>query len=124
MNSPGEIIKKQIKLVCLFIFFASLSAIILPYFSIKASSGPEINIFLPEAIDNPAALNNFSSQLGVRFTSAKWYLDWSDNFTPEIAQGFHSQGVIPELTFQPQINDTCISYKNIVSGGYDAYLNR
>lgn len=62
--------------------------------------------------------------MGVKFTSAKWYLDWDDDFTPEIAQGFSGQKVIPELTWQPQINGGCILYQDVIAGKYDPYLNR
>lgn len=84
----------------------------------------EINIFLPEAINNPQELANYQTRWGVKFTSAKWYLDWLDDYTPEIASGFRSQNVIPELTWQPQINGNCVSFKDVINGRYDAYLNR
>lgn len=78
---------------------------------------------MPEAINNPSALGQFGEQLGVQFSSAKWYLDWSDNFTPEIAQGFHGQGAIPELTWQPQVNGNGVSFLEVTSGKYDSYIN-
>ncbi|OGD56852.1 hypothetical protein A2V71_01100 [Candidatus Berkelbacteria bacterium RBG_13_40_8] len=91
---------------------------------VKAYSNLEINIFLPEAVNNPSALSNFGNQLGVKFSSAKWYLDWDDNFTPQIARGFQSQGAIPELTWQPQVNSNGIAYSEVISGKYDSYINQ
>jgi hypothetical protein len=78
---------------------------------------------LPEAINNPVQLTSFGNQLGVHFSSAKWYLDWSDDFTPEIARGFQSQGAIPELDWQPQDNGNGISFNDVTAGKYDGYIN-
>ena len=89
----------------------------------QANSSPEINIFLPGATSNPGALSSFGSSLGVKFTSAKWYSDWDNDFESGIARGFHSQGVIPELTWQPQIDGSGISYSDVTAGNYDNYIN-
>lgn len=90
----------------------------------QARSNMEINIFLPEAINNPTQLKNLENRWSIKFTSAKWYLDWSDDFTPHIAAGIKAQNIIPELTWQPQINGACISYQAVTAGQYDVYLNR
>lgn len=91
----------------------------------QANSNLEINIFSPEGVGNPSALRDLEQRLELKFTSAKWYLDWSQDFTPEIAQGLSKQNVIPELTWQPQLNGGgCVIYKEVLSGKYDAYLNR
>lgn len=74
-------------------------------------------------MNNPAALTSFGKQLGVHFSSAKFYSDWSDNFGSGIARGFHSQGAIPELAWQPQINGEGVSFSDVTSGKYDGYIN-
>jgi hypothetical protein len=61
--------------------------------------------------------------LGVNFSSAKWYLDWSDNFGAGVARGFHGQGAIPELAWQPQNNNGGVAFNDVLSGKYDNYLN-
>ncbi|MGA2666911.1 MAG: glycosyl hydrolase [Patescibacteria group bacterium] len=89
----------------------------------KASPNFEINIFLPEAVNNPAAFSSLEQNLGLNFSSATWYLDWSDTFTPDIAQGFQSKGKIPELSWQPQINGSGVSYDAVTAGGYNNYID-
>lgn len=79
---------------------------------------------MPEAVNNPSALGSFGNQLGVTFSSAKWYLDWSDDFTPGIARGFKNQGAIPELTWQPQSEGAGISNPDVLAGNYDNYINQ
>lgn len=89
----------------------------------QASSNLEINIYLPESINNASALTTFGNSLNVKFSSAKWYLDWTDDFTPGIARGLNGQGTIPELVWQPEIGSDGVSYSDVTSGKYDNYLN-
>lgn len=101
------------------IFSASINSLV-----IYASPSLEINIFLPQAVNNPASLTSFGNQLGVHFSSAKFYLDWSDGFNSNIARGFKNQGVIPEITWQPQDENGGISFDNVLAGNYDGYINQ
>jgi mannan endo-1,4-beta-mannosidase len=82
----------------------------------------EVNIFLPTVTTDFATLNQLEQNLDIRFTSVKWYLDWSDPFTPEIATRIRDHGAIPDVTWQPQINGQGIAYQDVLTGKYDSYL--
>ncbi len=83
----------------------------------------EVNIFQPNSIGNGQNLAIFQKQLGISFHSAKWYQDWSEPFNSSIAKSFHDSGFVPELTWQPQQNDSQgVAYNDVTSGKYDSYL--
>ncbi len=82
-----------------------------------------MSIFLPQAGYNISLLQSLESQLGVKFKAAKWYLDWSTNFTPEVANAFHNHGAIPELTWEPSVGGTGFPYTDVTAGNYDTYIN-
>lgn len=84
----------------------------------------QVGIFLPGSDNDITILKNFEEKLDVKFYSSKWYLDWSDNFTPNIAQRFSDYGVLPELTWQPQISSTGVVTAEVIAGIYDDYLTR
>jgi len=86
-------------------------------------SSPEINIFLSESIGNISALTALENDLGLKFHSCKWYLDWSDDLEREIPDRFNAHGCIPELTWQPQLSGEGVSYNEVTSGEYDQYIN-
>jgi len=92
--------------------------------SIKAQTIPEVSIFLPGSAYNIAALDQFEKNLEVKFYSAKWYQDWSGNFSADVANRFHNHGAVPELTWEPSINGEGISYAEVSGGKYDTYLDR
>jgi len=77
---------------------------------------------LPDAVSDISALSNLENNLGANFHSCKWYEDWSDSFYPGIASSFKNHGCLPELTWQPQIDGTGVSYEDVISGKYDQYL--
>lgn len=89
----------------------------------KASSGLEINIFSPESLTDAKALSSFGDSLGLKFSSAKWYSDWSSDFELDMARNFNDQGVIPELSWEPQNGSGGFSYNDVLNGQYDTYLN-
>jgi len=93
--------------------------------SLPAKAAPrfEVNIFYPGAAYDTSLINNFENELSVQFTSAKWYQDWGTTFDPAVAQRFSAAGLIPELTWEPQVGGTGVSYDAVVSGTYDAYIN-
>lgn len=89
----------------------------------KASSNLEINIFSPESLTNASILTSFGNSLGIKFSSAKWFSDWSYGFESDMARNFHNQGVIPDLSWEPINGPGGFSYNNVLAGQYDNYLN-
>jgi hypothetical protein len=51
-------------------------------------------------------------------------LDWSDNFSKNIATNFANHGAIPELTWQPQSRGAGVNYQDVLAGKWDIYLNQ
>ncbi|MDO8513734.1 MAG: glycosyl hydrolase [bacterium] len=83
----------------------------------------ELNIFMPGSTDDIAVLDNFEKDLGIKFISTRFYLDWSDSLDMGIVGRFHDHGAIPDLTWQPQINGTGVINTDVTSGKYDTYIN-
>ncbi len=88
----------------------------------NAKTRVEANVFLPGSAYSLSSLTALENTLGVTFTAAMWYQDWSAAFDPTPANNFHATGHIPELTWEPQISGTGISYDAVNAGSYDSYL--
>lgn len=88
----------------------------------KAKTRVEVNIFYPGAPWNIGTLNGFQSNLGIKFSSAKWYMDWSVPFDSGAAQTLQNNGYIPEMTWEPSVNGTGVAYDQVVAGIYDPYI--
>lgn len=50
-------------------------------------------------------------------------MDWSESFTPDVANTFHTHGAIPELAWEPKLGDAGVSYADVTNGKYDTYLD-
>ncbi len=88
----------------------------------KAKTRVEANVFLPNVGYSIASLSSLETTLGVRFTAAMWYQDWSSSFDPTPANNLHASGHLPELTWEPQMSGNGIAYDDVIAGHYDAYL--
>jgi beta-mannanase len=105
--------------------FLAFSLVFVPVVaSIQAKSRVEVSIFMPGAGYNINNLNTLSSQMGVKFTSAKWYSDWGTAFENSVANTFANNGIIPEMTWQPEIDSVGLSFDNITAGQYDSYITQ
>lgn len=100
------------------------SYILAPALTAQAKTRVEINIFEPGAAYNPGLATGLAQSLGVTFTSVKWYQDWATNFDAGAASALHNAGFIPELTWEPQLNGTGVSYTDVINGNYDSYLTQ
>lgn len=105
--------------ICVVIFAA-----ILPIFPAptEAKTRVEANIFYPDGVYDISKLNALQSDLGVKFSAAKWYMDWATDFDATVANRFQSNGYIPELTWEPQLNGVGVAYDQVAAGSYDSYL--
>ena len=87
----------------------------------------EVNIWLHGAPDIQP-IKDLESLVGVKFNGAKWYENWDDPWRPHIPNGYHANGYIPEMTWQPMLKQPDGSFKgvandDIVAGAYDSYLD-
>lgn len=82
----------------------------------------EINIFMPGATEDISFLSDFEQEMGFKFNTARYYMDWSDDFNTGIAKRFHNHGTIPDLTWQPQLGNTGVDYSSVLVGNYDKYI--
>lgn len=88
----------------------------------QAKTRVEANIFYPDSVNDISKLTALQQELGVHFSAANWYMDWATDFDPATANRFQANGFIPELTWEPQLNGTGVSYDQVVGGTYDSYL--
>ncbi len=91
-------------------------------FPAQAKTRVEVNIFFPGAAWNTNLLNNFQADLGIKFTAAKWYMDWATAFDTGVANRLNNNGYIPEMTWEPSLNSNGVSYDDVVNGIYDPYI--
>ncbi len=91
--------------------------------SAYATRSIETNIFIPNLIDNFSSLSATENDLGLKFHATKWYLDWNEDFTSDIANQIHNHGTVPELTWQPQKNSIGVAYNDVIQGSYDTYIS-
>jgi|GEM_PF-5278201 len=103
----------------------------------RADGGPtrvEVNLwmrgmFSPTTPNSLAPLKELEREIGVTFDGLKWYQDWYTPWSSSIPNTYHTNGYIPEMTWQPQIKDgtghvTPIPYNTIVAGQHDAYIDQ
>ncbi|MEX1051870.1 MAG: glycosyl hydrolase [Patescibacteria group bacterium] len=91
-------------------------------FAAQAKTRVEVNIFYPGAAWNAGLLNSFQSDLGIKFTAAKWYMDWATAFDSGVANRLNNNDYIPEMTWEPSLNGTGVAYDDVVNGIYDPYI--
>ncbi len=101
-----------------------LSLSVIPALPIQAKTRVEVNIFYPGSAWNISTLNNFQSDLGIKFTAAKWYMDWNTNFDSGVANRFRNNGYIPEMTWEPSVGGNGVSYDQVIAGVYDSYITQ
>lgn len=107
-----------------------LAFLLTPFFSVQANhqeTRVEVNIWLHGAPDIQP-IKDLESLVGVKFNGAKWYENWDDPWRPHIPNGYHANGYIPEMTWQPMLKQPDGSFKgvandDIVAGAYDSYLD-
>jgi hypothetical protein len=106
-----------------YLIAGSLAALPILWVSpVHAANKAEINIFYPGSGYDVSTLQSFQQKLGVHFTAAKWYQDFSQPFDQGVANRFHAAGFVPELTWQPQTSGSGVSYDDVVAGHFDTYL--
>ncbi|QQG50248.1 MAG: hypothetical protein HZB70_01535 [Candidatus Berkelbacteria bacterium] len=72
-------------------------------------------------------VTSFEAQMGIKFYSLKWYQNWDQELNQNIARNYHSNGYLPELSWQPMYkvgsDYVGVSYDDVTSGQYDNYIN-
>lgn len=112
----------------------TLLAVMMPMVGLPASvqanhqkTRVEVNIWLHGAPEIQP-IKDLENLVGVKFNGAKWYENWDDPWRPHIPNGYHSNGYIPEMTWQPMLKQPDGSYlgvanDDIVAGVYNSYLD-